>query len=77
MPRPNRTPQHTDFDAIEHLPIKVLELHIHDEDVCEHCGYPPALDGDCVCCSLTPVPSLFVMAYLDYDATRAANDHSA
>jgi hypothetical protein len=63
----------TNVDSIEQLPIRVLELHIHDEDVCRNCGWPPALNGFCTCTSFEPVPSLFAVTYLDTRATRAAN----
>jgi hypothetical protein len=62
-----------DVVSLEQLPIRVLELHIHDEDVCHNCGWPPALNGFCTCTNFEPVPSLFAVTYLNTRATRAAN----
>jgi hypothetical protein len=62
-----------DVDSLEQQPIRVLELHIHDEDVCRNCGWPPALNGFCTCTKFEPEPSTFAVTYLDTRATRAAN----
>jgi hypothetical protein len=55
------------------LRIQVLEMHVHDEDVCANCGYPAALDGRCVCGDWVPVSRVFVMCYRDVRATISAN----
>jgi hypothetical protein len=40
---------HAQIEATERLPIQVLEIHIHDEDICTNCAWPLAHDGGCVC----------------------------
>jgi hypothetical protein len=65
---------HAELAATDRLPIQVLELHIHDEDVCANCTWPRAIGGTCVCGDWQPTSSLFAIFYTDHLATRRAND---